>query len=412
MMVGSSGRETCSRCRPPRLPGLGVACSDLRQMVLMSCSQWAIRTTRSEQPRAEVHCVHGRVRRVLGVSTVIRTLLHVSDLHIGDVNPFNGNARFDAQAFAWWQLSRLFDGYLGHTHVALAKLEDLFEDLLEEGPTDVVVTGDLTTTGAPTQLQTALMYIRNEVPVRGGTPIGLMAPDAEIIPGNHDHWPGRVCHATQFFWCMCGASGPHLAQEFSALPKLCAPLPLTTKCKLVIAAINSDAQVGSASVDRVLARGAFVDQCVDLAARAGRCPGDELRVLLVHHSYVQAGIPLAMDKASKIALARLMTSCNFRLMLTGHAHTVAVKDIDIGKHQFRELRCGTTTARDHYNARWLAARMTSAIRLRKLPKNTALVHRISEHDARIYWATRVMERRSSAEPFTLVQDYDPIQVWP
>lgn len=341
------------------------------------------------------------------MSRVVRRLLHVSDLHIGDVDPLHNDAQFDAQAFAWWQLSSIFDGYLGHTHVALVRLEDLVDKLRAEGPTDLVVTGDLTTTGAKTQLDTAMLYIRDEVPVRRGTPVGLSEADATVIPGNHDHWPGRVCHATQFFWCMCGVTGAHVATTFPGLPTT-RNVPLIPGCNLVLASINSDAQVGL--VDRVAARGSFVRQCVALAADLGKPAADELRVLLVHHSYIKGGFALAMDARSKEALEALIETAGIRLILTGHAHTAKIRDVTTPT-SFRELRCGTTTARDHYpkKRRWLMARLR---RWRRLPKNTALVHEISENGGVIYWTTKVMRRNDRAAPFTESSVEPPIRVWP
>ena len=50
------------------------------------------------------------------------TMLHISDLHIGLLDPGRAGQAFDAAVQDWWKRNQLFDGYLGHSGQALHQL--------------------------------------------------------------------------------------------------------------------------------------------------------------------------------------------------------------------------------------------------------------------------------------------------
>ena len=311
--------------------------------------------------------------------TPLMTLLHVSDLHFGELDPDSGDHPLDAQTLAYWKLNRGFDGYLGHTWRALCALSDLYFELQDglghEERLHVVVSGDLTTTGRGSQIATALQFLTGTLKHGGSTKIGfgLSLDDCTIVPGNHDHWPGR-----RF---MMGAPTPDFGPAFHVpYPKSGVRIPLGGMCSLVLAQIDSDDEVGHWSKDRLLARGSFVQQCLVLEAQLGSSLPNELRVLVVHHSTIDRGDPsskLKVDAVSLQALQRLVASSGIKVVLTGHWHFYDFLHSSL--YAIHEARCGTTTVRDYFNGR-------------RLYPNGALVHRLSHDGTKINWATEVWLR--------------------
>ncbi len=106
-------------------------------------------------------------------------LLHVSDLHFSDT--------FYPQK-SW--TSRVPGLEVHDPQVAVALSRAIH---LDQGPTSVaqhlIATGDLTTWGTTHAFQTALTYLRGRIVAGGPQPwIALDAPQASVIPGNHDMW--------------------------------------------------------------------------------------------------------------------------------------------------------------------------------------------------------------------------------
>lgn len=68
------------------------------------------------------------------------TLLHISDLHIGDIDLAHGS--LDAVHYEWWRRQSSLDGFLGHRHRALEDVAQRYRDLRRLNPsTFVVMTG-------------------------------------------------------------------------------------------------------------------------------------------------------------------------------------------------------------------------------------------------------------------------------
>lgn len=141
-------------------------------------------------------------------SRSLMTLLHISDLHIGDLRPDSWDNVLDAEALDWWKATRIY-GYLGHTSRALRQLAALYDDLSSTERVHVVITGDLTTTGSAAQYFTARTYLEDALrDPRTNTSLGLAIKRRggtySIVPGNHDHWPGRRCTLAAWPFCMLG----------------------------------------------------------------------------------------------------------------------------------------------------------------------------------------------------------------
>src|SRR5438552_2180890 len=159
--------------------------------------KWGFRSDK-EWVRDELN--HGVLEGQLGMRTPILTFLHISDLHFGELDR-SGNADLDPNVPLWCQAFPLFDGYLGHTRKALARLYNLFSDIQEHDPgVQVVVSGDLTTVGGHQEMQNALSFLEAEMPSGSLDPIGLRIGQVPpSVPGNHDHWPGvRATSPRQF----------------------------------------------------------------------------------------------------------------------------------------------------------------------------------------------------------------------
>ena len=131
--------------------------------------------------------------------TILKTFVHISDLHIGEIDPTTGDA--DLTPVRQFLLSNkvpFFDGLLGHHKQALEDLESFMMRLRRsEGiEPNLIVTGDLTRFGEPMEFRTALEYISQDIDVSPphGNFVGLnfwQFPH-HFISGNHDHWDGAI----------------------------------------------------------------------------------------------------------------------------------------------------------------------------------------------------------------------------
>ncbi len=82
----------------------------------------------------------------------IRTILHLSDLHIGDIDPVKGISRSNRAANL--NITQFFPGNLGHDQRSVQAVADLWRSISDQGDADLVITGDLTAFGSSTITQT------------------------------------------------------------------------------------------------------------------------------------------------------------------------------------------------------------------------------------------------------------------
>jgi hypothetical protein len=332
--------------------------------------------------------------------TLLATLLQISDLHVGDLDPRADN-HLNADAVAWWMRFRPFDGYLGHTRIALRWLQALLVELYDRDGRDnvhVVVTGDLTTTGSPGQMQNTLDYLFARLSPTG---LGLRLPAQKVtaIPGNHDHWPGNRCRPLTAFTCMLGGPTSAIGAVFPDLPTVPRMLPLGNGRTLRIDGVNTEHDVDPRGWQRVFAIGSCISQSRDLAKKMPAKGRDEIRVLLAHHP------PKSLGPGSKTTLASVLTTKGVRVLLTGHTHAV-----DRGSLQgVQEVRCGTTTSRDYFEPQWGIPRY---VWRKLLKRNTALVHRLLDRNGAIHWETEIRRRLDEGGPFEPDGKFDLGAVWP
>src|SRR5262249_11937629 len=118
----------------------------------------------------------------------IATLLHVSDLHCGPVDP----KTMDSRIPALWQKLPWFDGLFGHSYHAMVKLERFHDRTLADEAPVLLVTGDITACGSEDEYSTAHVFLSGELTPPKGNHIGLRTGDWNrlAVSGNHDNWPG------------------------------------------------------------------------------------------------------------------------------------------------------------------------------------------------------------------------------
>jgi hypothetical protein len=121
-------------------------------------------------------------------------------------------------------------------------------------------------------------------------------------------------------------------------------------------------------------------------------------MLLLHHSPEVVAYPLGITESSRSALLDAVDSLGITLVLTGHAHNANWHIHKVVGGALHELRCGTTTQR-RTAPRDLGLRSEILGRLRDLPLNSALVHRIFEDGSRVRWESQQYVVKTTGGPF-------------
>jgi hypothetical protein len=306
----------------------------------------------------------------------LATFVHISDLHIGQMDPLTGNAKISRAATRFFRKTSLFDGLLGHHNRGLRELEAFVRSLKEAEPElRLLVTGDLSRFGHNRELKLARRFIKAHIdlnpPLQNMAGLGFKK-DALIIPGNHDQWggtPGPV-----------GLRGSRYNAEFPRPLPFVERIALNNGQRIAFIGIDSDADVFRLLPKRIRAIGAFRSELAKLDAILPVRPQGEFRILLIHHSWSQQGFTLRMGRASKDALEEFMYSHKISAMLSGHSHqpllTPIHADCHTGVRQVHELRAGSTTQLDTLPVGW---------KPRNFIKNTLLVHRIYQSGDALEW---------------------------
>jgi 3',5'-cyclic AMP phosphodiesterase CpdA len=352
----------------------------------------------------------------------IITFLHISDLHICDVDPATNDGTYDALAPRLWANSSWFDGLLGHSFAALKRLEQFLNNMRRDEQARLIVTGDLTCTGSNAQFVRAREYLtaRTALPGGGGS-VGLQEAGwySRGISGNHDQWPGHS-------WIFGGPT-PHLKACFPYFPVL-SELPLAlpdgTMLRLRFLGIDTDRDVGPYSRDRFFARGLFTSQLGPAASAIGLPEPDQIRVLLLHHSpaHPQTSRSLRIEANSLSALKDFVVEQDIPILLSGHVHKYKLHRTTLhhdalGPLDVLEARCGTTTQRDSIPPQW--TNIFGHRPNRPLLPNSLVVHRLFwEEDpfpsvvweAQVYQRTRFGFRPLPPDPSD--PNVERLTVWP
>jgi hypothetical protein len=328
-------------------------------------------------------------------NALLATLIHISDLHVGEIDSNSGNAR--ATPFAAWAVKNFpqLDGLLGHQGRSLQDLTRFWATFPRpaEGEFGLVVTGDYTRCGDGTEFGTATQFLVGQVnlgPNRYPVLTGLQLQSVpQGIPGNHDHWGG-----TNFPW---GGSPSTFAGTTltPGMPHIWPGIPLANGRTLVMCGVDSDADVYPLGPNRLRAIGSFQSQLTKLATALGPNPGNEVRVLMVHHSWNHQGKILRMTTASKTAMHSFVIAHGIKIVLSGHTHGVKMLPITAGGlPDAHELCCGTTTQLDHVPYDW--ATLMGNVPKRQWPTNTLLVHRLWDRHGVLEWEAQPWFRNNQA----------------
>lgn len=340
----------------------------------------------------------------------LATLLHVSDLHFGDVGG-DGAVVHSRLAKAIWTKFPVFDGLLGHGSLALWRLAQFWKTLrAHEENVHLAVTGDVTAYGSAAQFDMASSYLASELvpPYGDHFGLGVRSWADYSVPGNHDHWPG---------YPIIFGAGREVSRRFTV--PFVSRLPLANGRSLRFIRIDTDANVGSLSLNRLHARGAFESHLPEIS-RLEPPNSDDIVVLLLHHAPSYRS-PSGSDGKLEIVQGSLddlrvfVVEQDVAVMLCGHVHGPRISQFH-ARHDGRaievlEARCGTTTQLDRlpFGFRGPDGRRPK----RRLPPNTLLVHKIDGDRDEVLWSVETYRRRPDGfEPHERMPPTEPVRVWP
>ncbi len=321
------------------------------------------------------------------------TLLQISDLHFGDIDPSTGGAVSPTLV----GIHKVIDGLLGHDINSLKRVSRFWINLrnTEQVDTALVVTGDLTTVGKFAQYTTADTYLAKLLDLTSTIPhlppLGLAVADWKErgIPGNHDHYPGGFKAPNYMF----GRPPKNMRRSFlDDYPKI-SSMKLKSGHVLKFLLIDTDADIWSTGSDRLYARGHFTSHLDKLAKdpKLGD-PEMEIRVLCLHHSPAHGEYELGIDPRSRRALNDFIVQQNIAVLLTGHKHTPPLIQTFPAEHltisrTYLEARCGTTTQQSTLGFSTSTLTRRRPERPDQMP-NILLVHRLHLEDGDVYWQTK------------------------
>lgn len=313
--------------------------------------------------------------------------MHISDLHVGTVDPLSLNA-----ANAWWMRFPILDGYLGHSERALFALDRRFAALKKESA-ELIITGDLTTCGKDVEFQLFDTYVGAQPSARSLNYMGLRNPGWEkmAIPGNHDHWPGTIA--------ILGSPRGMVYRIFNDLPRVSPLISIGNGYQVRFIWINSDVDVGHRSMHRGLARGGCFSHLEYLETQMPALDEKEIRVLCMHHSPSYRGSgplwSLEIDQKSRNRVSEFIIDHRISVVLCGHLHSPPYVHPELAisgarRASFLEARCGSTS---QIKPSDLLSSVKRKLRSRGLlPRertNTLLVHRVIEDQGSVNWETEI-----------------------
>lgn len=321
---------------------------------------------------------------------LLATFVHISDIHIGEIDPVTGDAAISRRAARIHSNFPWLDGLLGHHGRALHELDDFIAALRDEEPgLRLIVTGDLTRVGGSGELQLAKTFIEQEIDLSPphGNDVGLrLGAQRLIIPGNHDQW--------------AGANGPHRAwpSQFGgayahAVPRI-EPHSLPNGQEISFICIDSDADVRPQSLKRVRAIGDFQTQLQTVQTKLPTKKAGEFRVMLIHHSWFQKRQILRMTGASKAALEQLLVEKEVSAILCGHSHAPLLDSFTakgpLGRSTVYELRSGSSGQHDSVPLTWRTLLRRRPVR--KWEPNSLIVHRVYADPDAVRWRAELHAR--------------------
>ena len=321
----------------------------------------------------------------------LATFVHISDLHIGGLDPVSGDAEVSAAGARIYGTVSWFDGLLGHHGTALEDLEVLCSSLNADGEEiKVIVTGDLTRTGAYYEFNNAVQFLLGSLDLNPPNlrlaGFGLQQIDL-VIPGNHDHWGDS--------FIALGAGPSEYKTYFKGpMPYVHPSIALPNGRELQFVSIDSDADVSAFSHNRQLALGKFASEFSRPGAQfSNPIRPQDIRMMLIHHSWDQAGKILRMRTKSKTALGSYLEANGVKGILTGHSHEALLNYFTIQPSgtAVAELRAGSASQLDQVPPKWKS--VWGTIPTRNWGANSVLVHRLyDDRNGHTHWHAQVYLR--------------------
>jgi 3',5'-cyclic AMP phosphodiesterase CpdA len=320
---------------------------------------------------------------------LLLTILQISDLHIGAIDPATGDALISTAAAQLFANFTWFDGVLGHHARALQDLKKFRSDLVDAGEDPlVIVSGDITRVGDGVEFDTANDFLSSQIDLNPphGNYVGLHCSKwlDTAIPGNHDHWPGRPV--------VRGGPHPTFATYFppNKLPYVWSRT-LANGRVLQLIGVNTDADVNpNGHNKRLRAVGSFQSQLARAAPILGAKKSEDIRVLLMHHSWHKRGPLLSIDRGTRGALNQFFPTHGIQIVLTGHTHKPLHRRFVITAGDILECRCGTTTQHDQIPYLWRT--LFGTFPRRWWSENTLLVHRLYDEGGSTRWYVETFVR--------------------
>jgi 3',5'-cyclic AMP phosphodiesterase CpdA len=318
-------------------------------------------------------------------------IVHVSDLHFGStihplltVGPKGSLASYLAP-----------QGLFPHDFGAAQELKTELTSLIRSTTPRLailVVSGDLTITGASSEFVNALTFLHERLGVSYSRRLGLkgLFNDVMAIPGNHDHWkgsywglfgnrPASQLHGTYFV----GPSGQdwwHEVRDTGSLQVQVMGIDSTGASKLHFAATGSVVSTSLTALDQ------------QIAAANAKAAGPIIRVLTVHHSISQTATwTHELDPQSLADVNAFCARNEIHFVLTGHTHRHLVPAPGTPHGFGTELRCGTTL---------------QGAPPGKMPSRDGqifLAHAAKKGRAGVEWETTIYQRTSTSGSFVEVK---------
>ncbi|MCG8590416.1 MAG: metallophosphoesterase [Proteobacteria bacterium] len=233
------------------------------------------------------------------------TLAHISDLHGTPVEPPTPVAVANKRVLGWlsWNVRR-------HRVHRPEVLEALREDLLSQAPDHVAVTGDLTNVALEAEFEQAAAWLRR-----------LAEPDrVSVVPGNHDAYVRMPLARSWDRWVEYMRSDASTASSVGrqAFPtvRVRGPLALVGLCSAEPTPwFRATGSLGEAQ------RGRLREVLAELRQR------QLVRVLLIHHPPLDAGLASRRRLTDARALQSLLADVGAELVLHGHRHRTCLEHV-------------------------------------------------------------------------------------
>jgi 3',5'-cyclic AMP phosphodiesterase CpdA len=274
-------------------------------------------------------------------------LAHLSDLHVGAFCGSTGVTR---------------NPFVRHHHLEIAKGLTRSLDVLARkavarpGCTfKVLVSGDLTATGAEQEFANAQMFLGSNWLTCFGRPstagLSLSHQVAHTVPGNHDHWGGLTGVANAGGAWPRGYGLPSPAQ-FRITPWRETWTSPDGSLELDLFGADTSSGITGRNV-RALGKlsQSESDKLEELLDDSGPGPGvaKRVRALMVHHSPSHAGLSNVLDPTSASRLVDLCQKHGVSAILCGDVHTFKTAALS-GNPPLYELRSPTSMQGPAYRA--------------------------------------------------------------